>query len=577
MKKFKYILLLIVILFPSCEDVLDRKPLDKISEADVWKNEAMMASYVTNLYSRFPFFPFSDPGMMTNSDEATSSGGNSNVYTTGSVSRTSEGGSSYWDYAFIRDCNIFLEKLNGSPINIEIANQLEGEVRFIRAYAYFEMQKRYGGVPLVDVVIDPFVPIDKKYTTRSTEEAISDFIYDELMKAISLLSDDPLPKGKINKWTAFSLQARAMLWSASIAKYGQVELNGLVGIPQSRANELYSKALKAADSVILSGNYSLYNQYPDDKVKNYRNIIMDEENSEIIFDKPYDGVNIGHNFDVYSCPRPFTLWGNAIDPTLELLMTYENSDGSTDQPNFGESNLYDDGFAPFIKKDPRLLATVFFQSDAWLGTNIQTYEGLDPSPVPTPSAIISNLQESYNGVPTVGVTSRLCQSGIGGTTSGFIIKKYIVEKVVEMGNQSFTNWIVFRLAELYLIKAEVEFELGNLPNAADALNQTRIRAGISLVNTSSITMDKIRNERRVELAFENHRFWDLIRWRTAESELNHRFQGLRIIFHYASGKYYFLPLNCELFSRVFKPYQYYNPITDGRINNNPDLIENPLY
>ena len=96
---------------------------------------------------------------------------------------------------------------------------------------------------------------------------------------------------------------------------------------------------------------------------------------------------------------------------------------------------------------------------------------------------------------------------------------------------------------MYLTKAEVEFESGNLQKAADALNQTRARAGISLVDGSTITIEKIRNERRVELAFENLRLWDLIRWRTAESVLNHRFQGLRIIFHYASGKYYFLPLN----------------------------------
>lgn len=577
MKNLRYVfLILLAIFFSSCEDVLDRKPLDKISEADVWKNEAMMNSFVTNLYSRFPFFEF-NTGMMVNSDEASESGGNSNVYTTGSVSRTSEGGSAYWDYAFIRDCNIFLDKVKDSPIKVLVANQLEGEVRFIRAYAYFEMQKRYGGVPLVDIVIDPFITIDKKYTKRSTEEAIADFIYAELTKAISLLSTDPLPKGKINKWTAFSLQARAMLWSASIAKYGKVELNGLVGITQSRADEFYTRALIAADSVILSGKYSLYNKYPDDKVLNYRNIIMDEENSEIIFEKPFDGVNIGHNFDVNSCPKPFTLWGYGPAPTLEFVLGYENIDGSSDQPVFGESNLYNNGYAPFINKDPRLLATAFFQGDAWLGTNIQTYEGLDPNVSPTPSSIISNIQQSYNGVPTVGVASRLCQPTLGGTATGFISKKYIVEKIIEMGNQSYTNWIVFRLAEMYLTKAEVEFELGNLQKSADALNQTRERVGISLVDENSITIEKIRNERRVELAFENHRFWDLIRWRISESVLNHRFQGLRIIFHYASGKYYFLPLDCELFSRVFRPHQYYNPITDSRINNNPDLVENPLY
>ena len=132
---------------------------------------------------------------------------------------------------------------------------------------------------------------------------------------------------------------------------------------------------------------------------------------------------------------------------------------------------------------------------------------------------------------------------------------------------------------MYLTKAEAEFELGHLDVAATALNATRERAGISSVTASTITLDKVRTERRSELAFEEgNRYWDLRRWRIASDVLNaHRFQGLRIIFHYPTGKYYFLPMNCEGFSRTFNPEHYYNPITTGRISNNPDLVENPLY
>jgi hypothetical protein len=127
--------------------------------------------------------------------------------------------------------------------------------------------------------------------------------------------------------------------------------------------------------------------------------------------------------------------------------------------------------------------------------------------------------------------------------------------------------------------AEAEFEKGNLDAAATALNFTRERAGISLVNGTTITLDKVRTERRSEMAFEEGtRYWDLRRWRIAYDVLNgHRFQGLRIIYHYASGKYYFLPINCESFTRIFRPEHYYNPITTGRIGNNQDLVENPLY
>ncbi len=134
-----------------------------------------------------------------------------------------------------------------------------------------------------------------------------------------------------------------------------------------------------------------------------------------------------------------------------------------------------------------------------------------------------------------------------------------------------------RLAEVYLTKAEAEFELGNIQAAVAALNPTRERAGISLVDESTINLDKIRTEWMAEFGFENKRFFDLRRWRIAEDVLNDQFEGLRIIWHKDSDQYYFLPLNCEPFNRVFRQEHYYNPISINRINNNPLLEQNPLY
>src|SRR5690606_33178470 len=259
-----------------CADVLDRQPLDKISDKDVWNDESMMRAYVTNLYSRFPFFAFETYSWYSITDEGTLSTGGTNA---GSVSRSSEL-NPFWDYQYIRDCNVFLENVTSAPINDAVKSQLEGEVRFIRAYTYFEMMKRYGGVPLVDVVIDPFNPIDKQYTVRTTEEAIADFIKTELNTAIGLLNENPAPKGRINKWTAHALKARAMLWAASIARYSSVQLDGLVGIPAAEAEAYYAKASEAADAVINSSNYSLYNVEPANKSENYRKIFVDENNSE---------------------------------------------------------------------------------------------------------------------------------------------------------------------------------------------------------------------------------------------------------------------------------------------------------
>lgn len=226
-----------------------------------------------------------------------------------------------------------------------------------------------------------------------------------------------------------------------------------------------------------------------------------------------------------------------------------------------------------------MFATVFFQGDPWANGVTQTYEGLDPSASPDPAQVIRNPNVSYENVPAVGPDSRSIAKDDLSTNSGFLIKKYIDDAATTIPEgQSKTNWIVFRLAEMYLTKAEALFETGNKKEAAEALNYTRNRAGISLVDESTITLQKIQSERRAEFAFEaGHRFWDLRRWRIAHQILNHRFQGLQIIRHHATDKFYFIPFNCESFTRVFRQEHYYNPITTARINNNPDLVENPLY
>lgn len=579
MKSFKYLFFIIYILFISCsEDVLDRQPIDKISATQVWKDEALVKGYVTNLYSRFPFFDFEQGAWYNYSDEGTTSTGNNNNVTRGAVSKSNEA-HPYWDYGYIRDINIFLENIITAEISDNVKKQLEGEVRFIRAYVYFEMMKRYGGVPLVDVVVDPFQPIEDKYLVRAKEEEIADFIDSECSLAAGLLTDVAKPRGKANKWTAFALQARSNLWAASIAKFSTVQMDGLVGITASKANTYYQKASDAASAVINSGEYSLYNADPSNKAENYRKLFLVEGNDELIFVKPYDGVNIGHSWDEWIGPNQWAGRGGTGDPLLEFILRYENIDGSDDKPVFGPETLYNTAREPFANKDPRLFGTVFFEGDQFGTIIVQTYEGVDPSDTPNPTLVIRNPSESYNGIPTVGLDSRSLAKDDFSTNSGFHIKKYVDDSQIKIpSGQSKTNWIVFRLAEMYLIKAEAEFEMGNkLEDAVNALNMTRERAGISLVDANSINREKIRTERTSELAFEVHRYWDLRRWRTAENTLTHRFQGLQIILHAATMKYYFMPFDCESFTRSFKPEHYYNPITNGRIDNNPKLVENPLY
>ena len=565
----------------SCEDVLDRTPLDKISDSDVWQSESLMQGYVIDLYSRFPSFAYID--YYPYCDEATASSGNGNAVTNGTMSKGNVPSNlEYWDYEYIRDINVFLQEAPGSPVRDEIKQQLLGEVTAMRATAYFEMAKRYGGVPIVTEVIDPYGDISEDLKKRKKEEEVYDFVDAEYTKAIQLLGTTTSikPTARINKWTALALQARANLWAASIAKYGSVQINGIVGVPQNRANDFYKKASDAATAVINSGKYSLYNGKTE-KAQNYQYIFLDEGNSEILFAKEYNGVEVRHDWDHWKAPARFASGqGSRCNPLLDLILNYENVDGTTVDYTqfFNENYLYESGWDIFKNKDPRLYATVLFQNVPFVNDVMQTYEGIDIGETPNPANIVNNPSLSYQGVKQVGVDSRLVIGDDKTTNSGFLVRKWCDEPNLPVpASQSQVDWPIMRLAEVYLTKAEAEFHLNNLPAAAEALNHTRQRAGISLVDQNSISFKKIQTEWMAEYAFENKRFWDLRRWRIAGQVLNNQFNGLKIIWHYNSNKYYFLPLKAEAFNRVFREEHYYLPITNSMLNNNPLLVQNPLY
>jgi len=584
MKNKLYIICLFIIIFQSCAGVLDKPPLDVIAGDVIWNDANLSRAYVTNLYTRINFYGLDMSDQCEDDDEATNpSGGASNI-TQGTVNANSEA-RAYWDYTYIRDCSYFLQQMATSTIDATTKNQMIGEVRVIRAFIYYEMMKRYGGIPLVDVVLDPFSPIPDKYTMRATEDAIATFIDTELTTAEGLLTDVATPRGKINKWTAYAIQARSDLWAASIAKYSTVQLNGIVGIPAGNAATYYAKAIAAANMVINSGKYALYNPQPANKSENYRHIFLDRENSEIIFEKAYDGVNLAHSYNSRNAPTEFASRGAILDPTVQFMLTYENADGSTTAPVWGPGTLYPNGWALWAKKDPRLLGTVMFQGDAWSTGTINSYDAIDPNPTPSynigatfPGVLISGGTLFYQGVLSVGKDSKYPIS-VDNTLTGFTTKKYIDPTKNKIGdNLDNTPWIAIRLAEMYLIVAEANMETGNIPLAVAAVNYTRARAGIILLDASTITVDKVRSERTHELAFEGHRYWDVRRWRIAQTVMSGvQMQGLHIILHFATQQYYFAPFNAETFIRNYTPQMNYNPITAARIANNPKLIENPLY
>src|SRR5690606_38710356 len=154
--KYLVYILPVIMLLSSCEDdIFDREPLDKISDNDVWQSGPMLESYITQLYTQYPYFSFRQSQLHDWSDESSVPDGNDSSITSGGASRTNDN-IAYWEYGYIRDLNVFLERISEAPISDGQKSRMEGEVRTMRAMAYFEKQKRYGGVPLVNEVIDPF-------------------------------------------------------------------------------------------------------------------------------------------------------------------------------------------------------------------------------------------------------------------------------------------------------------------------------------------------------------------------------------------------------------------------------------
>ncbi len=584
-----YIVFLLVLLV-SCDGILDlnEEPRDRVSGEQVFQDEAFAEALLADLYAGFPFEAFTNPNggdnfddVMGHHDMGTERGSAAtSCRTHGQMTNTNDC-EGLWDYEYIRELNFFLENIRESSFSDDFINQLEGEVRVLRAAVYFKMQQRYGGVPLVDVVLDPFSEVPMEYRVRSTEEEIADFVDSELAAAATLLAGlgDPSIKGRVNEWTAYAYKARANLWAASIAKFGTVELDGLVGIPAARADEFYGKASNAAQAVINSNTYTLLQG--GDNARTYWNVFIEDSNGEIIFEKIYNGVEIDHSFAHQNQPTPYSEGqGSELNPTLELVNHYENLDGTFTNPALGPDNLYPTGSAPWANKDPRLHATVFFEGDTYSGFPIDLYEGIDPTTGGTdPDAIVSQIGVFINGKETIGNASRLQENHFRPST-GFMLEKYVAETPFVPDDREAYNFKELRLGEMYLIAAESEFEMGNTGPAATFLNFTRNRAGLMDIEATpgGITRDRIRIERTSELIYEGHRWNDLRRWRTALAALDGQIvKGLRVIYHDESQQYYFLEIDAETSQRQFRPEHYYNPITAGRIEDNGDLVENPGY
>ncbi|MBT3382618.1 MAG: RagB/SusD family nutrient uptake outer membrane protein [Prolixibacteraceae bacterium] len=588
MKKIKYLAILITtVVFTSCLDVLDKQPLDVISDAVVWSDPALADSYLNDIYYRADFM-YGGPG---NNDVdlgmIASMGGESRNYgawqrpyaaSTSIITETgAHSGLEYWKYSAIRDVNYFIEQMGLTvDLDADYVSVRVAEARFLRAYMYFRQTILYGGVPIITVPQSPDAPAEELFVVRNSEKECYDFIISECDAIIDQLITDPdatSELGRATKWTALALKSRAALYAASIAKYGTQQLNGLLGFPSGDVSVYAQKSYDASMDILNNSSHALY-QGNGDAVENFQKIFYDESgaNTEVIFAERYDfALGMGHSFSNKAMPDGFAKgWGsnwNVFYETVELFEWQDGSPGnsiSRDELKYATSGIEYSAEELFHTRDPRFRASVFYPETPWQGSQVLFHSAT------LVDGVSYNKGNAPDGWPNKAPNRNTVKTGAH-------VKKRVDEGIVgPLGGEDNADYIVFRLGEIYLNLAEAAFYLGKDGEALDAINIIRTRA--EMPAKTEVNEDIIRNERRVELFWEDHSWFDLRRWRIAEETLNDvRFQSLKYTYNYDTKKYRIGYANAEGVSRVFQDRHYYLPLSISRISDNPNLIENPGY
>lgn len=408
----------------SCTD-LDMSPVNVVNEEDLFANEAGTLSYISGMYMNLPLEDFryayeGNPPF----NYAWTIYAQPSCRTGEAIGRDAAGNEyeavGYWNqaYSYIRAANLLLEVLPKYASNYTEAqaNSFLGEAYFIRSMVYYSLVKRYGGVPVVDKVIDypASVSFEDTKLFRASEEDTWDFIGADLDKAIELLPESN-QKGRANKYAAAALKSRIMLHAGSIAKYNTVNyapVNGVrvCGIPQEKAVG-YFKAAYEASQIVDEGGYRLYmdkwsGNNRQAQIDNFTAIFL-EDTYETIFGRYYIDPEFLHQFDNSAQPMQTSNGDNnsEVCPTLDFVEMFEfdNKDINGKFENFddnGHYKLYESPLDAFENCEPRLAATVILPMSEFKGETIELRRGiLTGKSVNTMGALLKesdNYSSNYN-------------------------------------------------------------------------------------------------------------------------------------------------------------------------------------
>lgn len=519
MKHILFTILSAFILVSCSDSFLDKSPLDELSEEDVYSNASLMEAYVNSFYTVLPD-PFTEGNISSITDESFFRyGGTSTNYiarglmTPDNIMYISEGGYAHntrttylniWNraYSYIRNMNEFLTKLNSSTVVTDAQKkQYRGETLFCRAWAYTNLIERWGGVPYITKVFD----MNESFgVARNNFDDCVDSILVDLKEAEGLLDPKPTVLGRPGKDACLALESRLTLIAASPLFNDPSDPTGSI-FKGTYSKDKWTRALNAAKAICdradNEGAYSL---------GTYDDFWTNTASKEVIWGKFFSPTS-GNKAQLFYTPTYFSGW-TSCEPTEALVLDYEMA--ATGKKIFEDGSGYDPAH-PWAGRDPRFYKTIIY-----------------PDCVFRDSVINNHYYVNENGSKKLKV-GKFWYSDANDT--GYGLRKWHIESASVSESENTTlmfPW--FRLAEMYLNYAECLYETGDEAGCRKYLNKVRSRTGVAMpdipeTDTGASLFDRIVNERRVELAFEPFRYFDLRRWKLADFYENVLMSGTGVL------------------------------------------------
>lgn len=583
MKKFIFPILFLTALVSlfSCSktSILDPKVNGDLNEQTTFSDSARTMDFLFGIYANIFFdFGFNRYNSITAGTAESSDEGNHRlsgstqpfvINFNGSLSPSVNSGTNQSPYANswttpytnIRRANVFLAHVDEAPISAELKTQSKGEARFLRAWYYSILLKNFGGIPLIGDKL--FGPTDIIDVERNSYEECVNYIASELDAAANNLplAYNSQNYGRITKGACLALKARVLLYAASPlfngGNVGQTDAQKkVVGYASFDASR-WAQAAQAAKAVIDLNVYSLYEDNTTAPGYGFSRVFLMRKNQEYIL---AGMIAPAKRLETALCPPSRGVGTLQTVPTQNLADAFGMING---KPLTDATSGYDPA-NPYLNRDPRFEYTFIHNGTLWFSNSTGTKTAVN----------------TYVGAPQDGY-------GTIAYSTGYYWRKMMDDNVANNGGPTPERcWPLIRHAEILLNYAEASNESGNTAAAYEQLKLIRKRAGIIAGSdglyglkanmTQAEMRDVLYNERRVELAYEDHRFWDVRRWKTAPQNQNVTILAMKITKVGNNYTYEKVPVSANP-NHVFLPANYFFPIMQSEISKDPKLIQNPGY